>query len=94
MNLDKVKKYLAIEWTEDDEFLTSLIEISQILIDKSCGSAYKIDTQLVKLSELLQLKIISDMYENKTTDTSVTLKKDYVYTSIITLLGNAGVDYV
>lgn len=94
MNLDRVKKYLAIEWTEDDDFLTTLIEVSQILIDRSCGEAYKLDTQLTKLSELLQLKIIADMYENRTTDISTTLKKDSTYTTIVTLLGNAGVENV
>jgi uncharacterized phage protein (predicted DNA packaging) len=65
MILNDAKSYLRIDYSEDDNFIQQLIDVSQIYIDECCGESYKTDAKLLKLSELAQLKLISDMYENR-----------------------------
>lgn len=65
VTLNEVKNYLKVDDVEDDDFILQLIEISQIYIDSMVGEDYKADPKLERLADLLQLLIISDMYDNR-----------------------------
>lgn len=88
MTLDDIKQYLHIDYEDEDLYLTELIEISQIYIDSMVGEDYKTDVKAVKLAELLQKKLISDMYENRGTEIASNTKKDIIVTSILDKLSN------
>lgn len=83
MTLDDLKLYLYIDSTDEDTYLTELIEVSQIYIDSMVGEDYKTDEKAVKLATLLQKKLCSDMYENRGTDVQLKTKKDIIVTSIL-----------
>ncbi len=86
VTLQQIKDYLRIE--DEDPLLPDLIEESQIYIDAMAGEAYKNDEKAVKLSELLQKKLITDMYENRSTDIPENTKQSRIVTSILDKLSN------
>jgi len=88
MTLKEIKDYLRIDFVEDDIFLNELIEASEIYIDSMVGEAYKIDDKAVKLANLLQKKIISDMYSFKSTEVTTSTKQDRIVISILDKLSN------
>ena len=88
MTLEDVKTYLRIDYEEDDNLLDSLIEVSEEYIDSCVGTAYKSDEKAIKLANLLQKKIISDMFENRGTEISNSTKKDNIVTTILDKLSN------
>ena len=47
------------------------------------GEYYKTDAKAVKLAELLQKKLISDLYDNRGTSINSNCKKDIIVTSIL-----------
>lgn len=65
VTLDDVKGYIKVDSEDDDMFILQLIEISQIYIDSLVGEEYKDNEKYVRLAYLLQLLIISDMYDNR-----------------------------
>ncbi|MDF2803062.1 MAG: putative phage protein [Anaerocolumna sp.] len=91
MTLDEVKNYLKLDdYTGDDSYLTELIDVSQIYIDSCVSEDYKTDTNLVKLSGLLQKKLISDMYDNRSSYVTND-KRDIMVTTILNKLAMAQV---
>lgn len=88
MTLEDVKTYLRIDYEEDDNLLDSLIEVSEEYIDSCVGTAYKSDEKAIKLANLLQKKLISDMFENRGTEISNSTKKDNIVTTILDKLSN------
>lgn len=68
VDLKKVKEHLKIDYDDSDEELNNLIEISGIYIDEMVGTRYKSNEKLVKLSEIVQLNLIQNMYDNKDTE--------------------------
>lgn len=88
MTLEDVKTYLRIDYEEDDNFLDSLIEVSEEYIDSCVGTAYKSDEKAIKLANLLQKKLISNMFENRGTEISNSTKKDNIVTTILDKLSN------
>ena len=88
VTLPQVKGYLKIEFDEDDIFINQLIETSETYIDSMVGEAYKTDTKAVKLADLLQLKLISDMYEQRGTEVQNNTKQDRIAASILDKLSN------
>lgn len=66
VTLENAKQYLRVDFNDDDDFITQLIYMAQIYIDSLVGEDYKNDTQALMLSELLQLMVISSMYDNRT----------------------------
>lgn len=83
MTLEEVKSYLHVDYEDEDAYLNELIEISQIYIDSMVGEDYKTDEKAVKLAQLLQKKLINDMYENRGTEISNNTKKDILVISIL-----------
>lgn len=90
MVLEEVKDYLRIDDNYEDIFLQELIEISQIYIDSMVGEGYKTDEKAIKLASILQKKLISDMYENRSTTISTQQKQDRIVTSILDSLALVG----
>lgn len=88
MTLEEIKSYLNIYDDSEDEYISVLIEGSQIYIDSMVGINYKNDENLVKLSQILQRKIISDMYDNRGTEVANNTKRDIMVTSILDKLSN------
>ena len=88
MTLEDVKTYLRIDYEEDDNLLDSLIEVSEEYIDSCVGTAYKSDEKAIKLANLLQKKLISNMFENRGTEISNSTKNDNIVTTILDKLSN------
>lgn len=88
MELEKVKEYLRIDYDDENIFIQSLIDTAQIYIDECVGVAYKNYQNLVNLAEIAQLKLISDIYENRTAN--IAEKRDIVITTIFDKLSMAG----
>lgn len=86
VDLNKVKEHLKIDYDDSDEELKNLIEISRIYIDEMVGTKYKSNEKLVKLSEILQLSLIENMYDNKDTE----LKANKITSSILNRLALEG----
>jgi uncharacterized phage protein (predicted DNA packaging) len=88
LTLSDVKDYLKIDYEDEDNYLTELLDVSLIYIDSMVGEAYKIDEKAVKLAEILQKKIITDMYENRGTEVAIKSKQNKIVTSILDKLSN------
>jgi len=86
--LEDVKNYLRIDGDEEDTDIETLIDISLIYIDSMVGEKYKDDKKAIKLADLLQLKLISDMYEQRSTDIQNNMKVDRITSSILDKLAN------
>lgn len=88
MELQEIKDYLRRDDDFDDELIKNLIDIGEVYIDSLVGTSYKTDTKLVKLSELLQKKIIADMYDTRTTEIPSNTKQDRITVNILDRLSN------
>lgn len=87
MDLQSVKTYLKIEdYDGEDDDISELIEVSEIYIDECVGTTYKENPKGIKLANLVQKKLILDMYENKTTYITERSKRDIIVTTILTKL--------
>lgn len=88
MTLEDIKKYLKIDYDDDDDILSELLVISGEYIDLCVGTAYKNDERALKLFNLLQRKLVSDMYEQRGTEIPNNTKKDIIATTILDKLSN------
>lgn len=86
MTLQEIKDYLRIDYEEP--LLPELIETSEIYIDFMVGEYYKQDAKAVKLANLLQKKLITDMYEARSTEVLNNAKQSRIVTSILDKLSN------
>ncbi len=80
---EEAKLYLHIDYDDEDNYIQELIEVSEIYIISMVGEAYKKDEKGSKLANLLQKKLISDMYENRGTEIAANTKKDNIVISIL-----------
>lgn len=85
MTLQEIKNYIKIDFEDDDELLEEIIEVSGLYIDEMVGQGYKAYEKGLKLANLLQKKIGSDMYENRSAITT-NLNRDRIADSILTRL--------
>lgn len=90
MDIEYVKEYLRIDDEYENGFIANLIETADIYINSMVGEEYKADNKLVRLAEILQLKLISDMYENRSVDIPGNTKQDRIVTSILDKLALYG----
>lgn len=90
MTLEEVKNYLRIDYEEDDVLLSDLIEISGEYIYSCVGETYKTDEKAKRLANLLQKKLIADMFENRGTEIPNSTKRDRIVTSILDKLSLIG----
>lgn len=82
------KQHMRIDYDDEDSYIETLIETSEIYIDSMAGEMYKEDDKAVKLADLLQLKLINDMFTNRGSEISSNLKTDIITTSILDKLSN------
>jgi uncharacterized phage protein (predicted DNA packaging) len=90
LSLSDAKDYIK-EDSDDPKicnYITELIETSQIYIDSCVGTAYQIDDKAVKLAILLQKKLIADMYDQRGTEIPNSTKQDKITQSILDKLSN------
>ncbi|WP_261780732.1 head-tail connector protein [Clostridium botulinum] len=90
ITLEQAKNYIR-EDCDDEDVITSIkdaMEVSQVYIDSMVGEAYKEDKKAIKLADLLQKKLIADMYENRSTEVPQNTKQDRIVTSILDKLSN------
>ncbi|RXM57210.1 head-tail connector protein [Clostridium tetani] len=90
MVLEEIKDYLRIDDDYENVFIQELMEISEIYIDSMVGENYKTDEKAIKLASILQKKLISDMYENRSTEVPTNTKQDRIVTSILDALTLSG----
>ncbi|WP_203522475.1 head-tail connector protein [Fusobacterium sp. IOR10] len=88
ITLDTVKHHMRIDNDDDDGYIETLIETSEIYITSMVGDKYKKDKKAIKLASILQLKIINDLYSSRGTEIQVGTKKDVIVTSILDKLSN------
>ena len=88
LTLEEAKRYLKIDFEDDDEDIESFIEAAEAYIDSMVGILYKTDEKAVKLATLLQKKLVNDMYENRNTEIPSNTKQDRIVTSILDKLSN------
>lgn len=88
MDKEKVKAYLRVDFADDDIYIADLIVVSEIYIDSCVGEEYKANEKAMKLAEILQLKLIKDMYDNRGTEIPSNSKKDIIVTTILDKLSN------
>lgn len=82
------KQHMRIDYDDEDDYIQTLIETSEIYIDSMAGEMYKENEKAVKLADLLQLKLINDMFTNRGSEISSNLKTDIITTSILDKLSN------
>lgn len=90
MNVEEAKEYLRLDGNDEDTFVEQLIQASDIYIETMVGAAYKNDEKLLRLSTLLQKKLIADMYEVRSSEVPKDTKQDRIVTSILNALELAG----
>ena len=61
LTIEQVKKYLRIDFEDDNDFIVSLISASKSYLDNAIGN-FK-ESELTKLAQLL---LIEHWYENRT----------------------------
>lgn len=88
MTLEEIKKYLRIDYEDDDDILSELLVVSEEYINSCVGTGYKSDKKAMKLFNLLQKKLIYDMYEKRGTEIANNTKKDIIVTTILDKLSN------
>lgn len=88
ITLEQAKTHLRVDYPDDDIYIDTLIDVSLVYIDSMAGETYKTDEKAVKLADLLQLKLISDMYENRGTDIPQNTKQGRISMSILDKLSN------
>lgn len=83
VSLEDAKKYVRIDFTDDDTLISELIDVAQIYIDSLVGEEYKADEKLVKIADLLIKKLVNDMYENNSFTVTSSAKKDIIINSML-----------
>lgn len=89
MGLEEVKQYLHVDFDDDDLLIAEFIEVSQAYLDTTVGTAYKNNESLVKIANIVQKKLIHDMYMNRDTR-AINKAQNRMVTTILDVLSNAG----
>lgn len=89
MELSYVKTFLKVDFNDDDEYISLLIDVAREYVVDAIG---KCDENIARV-KLLMLVIITEMYENRsfTVDTA-NQKAQYTIRSIINQLQNGDDD--
>lgn len=85
MMLEEIKQFLRVDYDDDDNMLSEMILVSEAYIDKMVGTNYKSDKKAIKLAELLQKKLIYEMYRNRSMG-AIDKIQDPIVTSILDTL--------
>lgn len=88
LTLADAQEYLKVDSDYDKDYITELLDTSQIYIESCVGTAYQTDEKAVKLATLLQKKLIADMYDQRGTEIANNTKQDKITQSILDKLSN------
>lgn len=86
LDLEEVKAYLRVCDNDSDLQIQQMMLMAETYLDSICGEGYKKDPKLVKLSKILLLKLIADLYECRGSTIEGNLKQDRFATNIIQIL--------
>ena len=89
MELTEAKLYLRIDYEDENDYIAVLIDTTQIYIDSCVGENYKAYEKLLKLAKLVQYKLISDLYDTKSSMIANNLVRDRIVETIFNKLSNA-----
>lgn len=99
LTIEQAKNYLRVSYDEDDEEISGLILTAEAYIDSCVGTGYKDkanyenDEEYEKgrrIAALLLKKIVSDMYEVRSTTVGSNTKTDNITKTILDKLANVG----
>lgn len=99
LTLEQAKSYLRVGYDEDDEEISGLILTAEAYIDGCVGTGYKDkanyenDEEYEKgrrIAALLLKRIVSDMYEVRSTTVGSNTKTDNITKTILDKLANVG----
>lgn len=88
VTLADAQVYLKIDGDYDQAYIAELAATSLLYIESCVGTAYQADAKAVKLADLLQKKIIADMYSQRGTEIPSNTKQDKITQSILDKLSN------
>lgn len=88
ITLEEAKEHMRVDYDDENDYINLLITTSLIYIDSMVGELYKNDENAVKLANLLQLKLIEDMFSNRGTKVNNNVSTDIIITSILDKLSN------
>jgi uncharacterized phage protein (predicted DNA packaging) len=83
VTLDEVKQWLRVDFIEDDELLTTLINAAEMYLKNATGITYDSTNHLAKL---FCMTLISDWYENREMIGKATDQTRPIIQSILTQL--------
>lgn len=86
----KMMDYLRCYDEEEAEFVETLLLTAKTYIETMCGTSYKKNENALILEDILTKKLVTDMYENRST--MVDGKRDIIVSSIIQKLALYGED--
>lgn len=86
--LKDVKRYLHIDYDDDDEVIQDFIETSKVYIESCVGTGYSQSDAGLKLFNLLQKKLVDDMDKNRGIEISTLVKRNQIVTTILDKLSN------
>lgn len=86
--LNDVKKYISVDYEDDDDLIKDEIEIAQIYIDECVGQKYKQDEKKVRLASLVLKMFVKYMYDNRSIVVPQNLKNSHIVTTILDVLEN------
>lgn len=89
ISLEDVKRYLRIDFDDEDVDLQIMIDTAVTYIDSMVGTNYKSNEKLQNMADLLTKKLVSDLYENRSYTITNNSKRDYICTSILDKLSLA-----
>lgn len=96
MNLSKIKQYLRVDFDADDDFIMLLWEAAKEYVKNAAGgAALNVNGSVAEekpLVQLLELCLISTMYENRSYTISANEKVQYTINSIVRQLEYGGDD--
>ena len=99
LTLEQAKKHLRVSYDEDDEEIQELILTAEAYIDGCVGAGYKDKANYEseeeyekgrRIAALLLKKIVSDMYEVRSTTVVSNTKTDNITKTILDKLANVG----
>lgn len=79
MDLNEVKQFLRVDFTDDDNIITMIVKAAEQYIINAVGY-FDEEKPLMRL--LLQV-LVADMYENRAVTVTSAAKQNYVVRSII-----------
>ena len=77
MTLDKVKQYLRVDWSDEDDLIQGLMDTAREYIVSAVGAFDDTDPA----ARLLLLVMVQDMYDNRELmQSDIQQKKSFLYT--------------